>query len=399
MKKSTRIISTALAALTVASTMAVAATSVSAASVKAPKNVKVANLEKSIKISWKKVKGAKKYKVLRGKKVIKTTKKTSVKDLSVKSGKSYTYKVKAVNGKKTSKASKKVSITRMNYTIIKNVKNGNGKVTLNWTKRSGATQYKLYRKTTGKYSLLSSNKATSYTDKKVVSGTKYTYKVVCYNSKTKTKSMDSTAKSITYLDKVTGVYARESVDAKSIDVKWNAVKGAASYDVYRVKAGEADFAKIASTSSTTYTDTKVSVNPTAYMYKIVAVKDGSSAVKSDAPLTGFLPKRDGANSYSYDEKKNLHILIKLNKGETYAEGKALSEYFSLEGLYTVTPDNSGVVTVENDVITAVKSGKAVVKVNLSDSVASIVNSLANKGTTKAYNKAVTKTVFVEVEVA
>ena len=45
MKKSTKIISTALAALTVASTMAVGAVSASAATVKKPTGVKAANTE------------------------------------------------------------------------------------------------------------------------------------------------------------------------------------------------------------------------------------------------------------------------------------------------------------------------------------------------------------------
>lgn len=400
MKKSTKIISTALAALTVASTMAVAATSVSAASLKKPTKVKAANLEKSIKITWAKVKGAKKYKVYRGNKVVKTTAKASFKDLSVVAGKKYTYKVKAVNGKKTSKASKAVTITRMNYTIIKTVTNNDGSVSLTWTKRSGANQYKLYRKTSGKYSLLKKVTATSYTDKSVVSDTKYTYKVVCYNTKTKTKSQDSTPKAITYLDKVTGVYARESVDAKSVAVKWNAVKGAASYNVYRIKAGDSAYTKLASTTSTSYTDTKVSGNPTAYMYKIDAVKNTSAAVSSDARIAAFLPKRDGVNSYYLDDKKNLHVIVKLNKGDVYKEGKALSDFYSLAGLYdekVIAGEDA--ITLADSVITAKASGKATVQITLSDTAVNLLKTIDNTGLSNLYNKYGSKTAFVEVEVA
>ena len=265
-------ISLVLAVIIAASVLAVAAVSVSAASLKKPTGVKAANYEKSIKISWKKVKGAKKYKIYRNKKAIKTTDKTNYKDFSVNSGKKYTYKIKAVNGKKTSKASKSVTITRMNYTFIKTAVNENGTITLTWNKRAGANQYKLYRKTSGNYSLIKKTTAFSYSDKNVVSGTKYTYKIVCYNTKTKSKSQDCTAKTITYLSKVTGVYARENTDGKSISLKWDSVKGAASYDIYRIKACESSYKKLASTSSTKYTDTKLITNPTAYMYKIIAVK-------------------------------------------------------------------------------------------------------------------------------
>lgn len=398
MKKITKIISTALAALTVVSTMSVAAVSVSAATLKKPTSVKAVNGEKSIKVSWKKVKGATKYKVFRGKKAIKTTKATSIKDFSIKSGKAYSYKVKAYKGKKASKASKTVKITRMNYTLIKNVNNGEGQVTLNWTKRTGANQYKLYRKTTGSYSLLKNTTAVSYTDKNVVSGTKYTYKIVCYNTKTKTKSQDCTAKSITYLDKVTGVFAQEATDTKSVAVKWDAVKGAASYTVYRLKAGDAAYTKLATSTSTSYKDTQLSVNPTAYMYKIVAVKGDSASVESDSRIAPYAPKRNGVNTYYRDGKQAVHVVLQLKQGEEYAEGKALVEYASVQGLYTVTPDNSGVVTVENDVIKAVKPGKATITIKMSDTVATLVNAVANAGATKGYNKAVNKTAYVEVEV-
>ncbi len=400
MKKSTKIISTALAALTVASTMAVGAVSVSAATVKKPTGVKAANTEKGIKISWKKVKGAKKYKLIRGKKVIKTTKKTSVKDLSVEAGKKYTYKVKAVKGKKTSKASKAVKITRMNYVVIKNINNGDKKVTLNWTKRSGANQYKVYRKTTGSYKKIATVKSTSYTDKSVVSGTKYTYKIRCYNTSTKSSSLYSTAKSTTYLDGVANVTARENTDATCMNVKWDAVKGASSYDVYRYKLGYDGYVKLASTSSTSYTDTKVSKNPTAYQYIVVAAKNGSTSIDYSTSIAPYLPKRNGVNSYYRDSKNNLHVVLKLAVGEQYKEGKGLCETFNLDDLHDVkVTEGTDVVTVNDDVITAVKAGKAVVTVNLSDSVAGLVSSLGNKGASTAYDKAVSKTVYVEVEVA
>lgn len=401
MKKLAKIAGILLAVLTVVSTMAIAFVTVSAASLKKPADVKAVNGEKTITVSWKKVKGAKNYKVYKGKKLIRTTAKTSIKDTSVYSGKKYTYKVKAVNGKKTSKASKPVTITRINYTIIKTVTNGDGSVTVTWAKRKGANQYKVYRKTSGSYTLLKKVTNDSYTDKNVVSGTKYKYMVVCYNTTTKTKSMNCTARSITYLDKVTGVYARENTDGKSIGVKWNAVSGASSYTVYRRKAAEDSYTKLATTTSTAYKDTKLSNNPTAYMYNIVAVKDSSNSVDCQlAPVAPFLPKRDGVNSYYYDEDNNLHVLVMLNKGDTYAEGKALSDFFSLNGLYTAeVVDGNNVISLNDSVIKADNPGKAVIEVKLSDSVAEIINAIGGTKLNQQYETALTKTTYVEVEVA
>ncbi len=380
--------------------MAVCAVSSSAATLKKPTKVKAVNGEKTIQVTWAKVKGAKKYKVYRNKKVVKTTTKTSFKDFSIFAGKAYTYKVKAYKGKTASKASKSVKVTRINYSIIKNISNGDKKVTLNWTKRTGANQYRVYRKTTGSYVKVNTSTGLSYVDTKVTSGTKYSYKILCYNTKTKTASMFSTAASTTYLDKVTGVFARENTDGKSISVKWNATKGAASYDVYRIKAAEETYTKIASTSSTSYTDSKLSNNPTAYMYRIVAVKNGSSSVDSDSPVTGFAPKRDGVNSYYYDDNNNFHVIVKLNKGDTYAEGKALSDFYSLSGLYTAeVTSGADVIALNDSVITANNSGMAVIEVKLSPLAGEIVSALNNPGLTNIYNRTVGKTAYVEVEVA
>ena len=136
MKYIKKIISIALMACTV-SLMVAADISVSAASLKKPTNLQLENCDKSVKISWNKVTGAKKYTVYRGNKAIKTTSKTNYKDYSVTAGKKYTYKIKAVNGYKTSKFSLSASITRMNNTAFKSVTNGDGCVNLSWLKRSG----------------------------------------------------------------------------------------------------------------------------------------------------------------------------------------------------------------------------------------------------------------------
>ena len=398
MKYIKKIISIALTACTV-SLMVAADISVSAASLKKPTNLQLENCDKSVKISWNKVTGAKKYTVYRGNKAIKTTSKTSYKDYSVTAGKKYTYKIKAVNGYKTSKFSLSASITRMSNTAFKSVTNGDGCVNLSWLKRSGANRYRIYRKTTGKYSFLKRVTDTSYTDDTVVSGTKYTYKVVCYNTETKTTSKKSSTKSITYLDKVTDVFARENTDGKSIMIKWSPVNGAASYNIQRKKAGDSSYITLASTASTAYIDTQLVNNPTAYRYKITAVKKSSVSADSDSPVTTYLPIRDGVNSFWHDENNNLHLSVILNKDDIYSEIKSFSDFYSLAGLYSADiTSGEDIITLNGDVITAVKEGKATVEVKITDTVLDFVNAIGTQKAQDYYNRAVKKTIYYDIEV-
>lgn len=91
------------------------AEAVQAAALKAPKLSKVVRVNKSVKITWKKSKGASGYYVMRKTensswKKIKTVKggsKTSYTDKKVKSGTTYCYTVKAYKGKKVSSYNKK----------------------------------------------------------------------------------------------------------------------------------------------------------------------------------------------------------------------------------------------------------------------------------------------------
>lgn len=398
MKNTKKIISIALIACTV-SLMVAADISVSAASLKKPTNLQLENCDKSVKISWNKVTNAKKYTVYRGNKAIKTTSKTSYKDYSVTAGKKYTYKIKAVNGYKTSKFSLSASITRMSNTAFKSVTNGDGCVNLSWLKRSGANRYRIYRKTTGKYSFLKRVADTFYTDDTVVSGTKYTYKVVCYNTETKTTSKKSSTKSITYLDKVTDVFARENTDGKSIMIKWSPVNGAASYNIQRKKAGDSSYITLASTASTAYIDTQLVNNPTAYRYKITAVKKSSVSADSDSPVTAYLPIRDGVNSFWHDENNNLHLSVILNKDDVYSEIKSFSDFYSLAGLYSADiTSGEDVITLNGDVITAVKEGKATVEVKITDTVLDFVNAIGTQKAQDYYDRAVKKTIYYDIEV-
>lgn len=65
-----------------------------------------------------------------------------------------------------------------------------GKVKIKWNKVSGATKYRVYKFTNGKFKLIKTTKNTSYTVKNLVKGNKYSYLVTaCVNGKWTTKKV------------------------------------------------------------------------------------------------------------------------------------------------------------------------------------------------------------------
>ena len=70
------------------------------------------------------------------------------------------------------------------HTLLKTAKltAGSKKITVKWTKVSGATGYKLYRATSksGNYKLIKTTTSTYYTNKSLTKGKKYYYKVKAY---------------------------------------------------------------------------------------------------------------------------------------------------------------------------------------------------------------------------
>ncbi len=145
------------------------------------------NSSTGIKVTWKKVTGAKKYYVYRKKsggswKKIKTTTSTSYTDKSsLSSGTKYVYTVRAVNGSDTSYyKTSGVSETKLSIPSLKTAKKTSSGVTVAWKKVTGATGYIVYRKKSGgSWKRLKKTTSTSYTDKSTTS-TKYYYTVRAY---------------------------------------------------------------------------------------------------------------------------------------------------------------------------------------------------------------------------
>ena len=145
----------------------------------------------TIKLSWKKVTGATGYRVYQynsstGKyKTLKTVTGTSYTVKNLKAGTSYKFAVKAytkVDGETLWAASSK-TITTATKPATPTVKAtaGAGKITLSWSKVSGATGYVIYMMDEfGDYEKVGSTKSTSYTKKSLKKGKTYKFRVKAY---------------------------------------------------------------------------------------------------------------------------------------------------------------------------------------------------------------------------
>ena len=147
----------------------------------------------TVKISWSKVSGAKKYVVYRkagsAKKWTKigTTSSTSYTDKKTKNNTTYKYMVKAVDSKsKEVVSSESTTIKCLSAPKLSSVKSEKSGVLFKWSKVTGATGYYVYRKTgSGDYEKIATVKGStkvSYRDKKAKKGTTYTYTVKAYYS-------------------------------------------------------------------------------------------------------------------------------------------------------------------------------------------------------------------------
>lgn len=170
--------------------------------------LKVTNNGKAISIKWNRNKNATGYKVYRLNskkkyvqvKTIKGNKKTAFKDTKVKSRKIYYYKVKAYrtyNGYGTvlSDYSKQVFSPCGLYATTVKTKSFSGKITVSWSKVSGASGYKVYQsKSKNKgYKCVAKTTKRSYTTKKLPKNKTYYFKVQPYKSY-KGKEINPTAK-------------------------------------------------------------------------------------------------------------------------------------------------------------------------------------------------------------
>lgn len=354
--------------------------------------VSVSNAASGVNVSWKKVSGAKSYKVYRkapgAKKysAVKTTNNKTVKylDKKVSAGKTYSYQVVAVNGK-TKSTSKAKSIVRLlapkNVKAQAYVKNtdcsmdysdllGNSSyddydfnvrgIRLTWTKSKGANKYDIYAKegNSKKYSKIDTvGNVSSYVDEEAYDVGNYYYKVVA--RKNTSTSASSAVKKIYYVPE-TEVMALPLTGGTS--VQWSTVSGCDGYKLYRSPNGKKGtyslidkFAK----NKSSYLDKSANQLGKTYYYQIVVYKGSTNSIgmtvkskyQAGATINVGVGKTDDTI------KKLVQQEIKESGGDLTM--KDYQEYFK------ITPQNTGIATISSDfVVTGVKQGTTKAKIQV-----------------------------------
>ena len=242
-------------------------------------------------LKWNAVTGAAKYEVYRARSkdgdYIKysTVTGTSYTNISyIENGNTYYYKVRALDANGTAGAwSGIVAVTYKQTLPAPTVTGGNdsqGRPTLKWNAVSGAAKYEVYRARSlnGDYIKYSTVTGTSYTNTSYIeNGNTYYYKVRALKSDG-TAGAWSSIVAVTYKQTLSAPAVTGGNDAQGRPtLKWNAVTGAAKYEVYRARSKDGDYIKYSTTTGTSYTNISYIENGNTYYYKVRALDANGTA--------------------------------------------------------------------------------------------------------------------------
>ena len=304
----------------------------------APSGLSVSNTIASLTLKWNAVTDATGYEIYRagtdGKySKIKTVTSTSYVDTNVKNNTQYSYKIKAYNAAGASAFSTAASLKKTQISVSNLKADANGsKVQLSWTGGiTGAEGYVIYRKTEGgSYTEIGRTSGNTYSNT-IDAGIKYYYAVAVYSgSRTEDKCPEV---GVMYLATPSGLSVSNTI--ASLTLKWNAVKGATEYEIYRAGT-DGKYSKITTVTSTSYVDTSVK-NNTQYSYRIKAYNAACTSAFSTA---ASLKKTQISVSNLKADANGSKVQLSWTGGVTGAEGYVI--YRRTEGVsYTEIGRTSG----------------------------------------------------------
>ena len=250
-------------------------------------------------LKWNAVSGAAKYEVYRARSMngdyikYSTVTGTSYTNTSyIESGNTYYYKVRALKSDGTAGAwSSIVSVTYKQTLSAPTVTGGNdsqGRPTLKWNAVTGAAKYEVYRARSkdGTYSKYSTTTGTAYTNSSyLTSGATYYYKVRALDANGNAGPYSAVV-SVTCRLKLTAPTVTGGKDSQGRPtLKWNAVTGAAKYEVYRARSKDGDYIKYSTVTGTSYTNTSYIENGNTYYYKVRALGSDGTAGPDSTPVS------------------------------------------------------------------------------------------------------------------
>lgn len=245
-----------------------------------PKLKETVNTTKGVVVKFKKVEGAKRYRVYVKEGSAKSwqelgeTTKTSYTHKTAKSNTKYTYTVRCIStdGEKLLSAYDKKGISNVFYSAPKITKGTAkyNKVSIEWGKVAGVTYYRVFKRTGDKWIRLADTKSLSFTDTNATIGKVNYYTVRCL-SNTK-KSYISSYYSENFVADIllleTPKINKASKTKSGVKLTWDKVDGASYYRVFRKTSSGWKSIKTTSKTSFTYTG---AVRGKTYTYTVRCV--------------------------------------------------------------------------------------------------------------------------------
>ena len=163
-------------------------------------------------------------------------------------------------------------------TMTLQVDDTTGKPVISWSKTANASQYEIYRSTTGadkSYRIIRRTALLNYTDTTAASGTTYYYVVRAIQGTSPNifRGRFCPAQSIrcAAVPGVPDMALTTDIDTGHIVISWSAAADAAQYEVFRSTDGSS-FSGVCRTSALTWTD-PTTENGVAYYYKVRGISD------------------------------------------------------------------------------------------------------------------------------
>ena len=323
-------------------------------------------------LKWNAVTGAAKYEVYRARSMngdyikYSTVTGTSYTNTSyIEDGNTYCYKVRALDANGTAGAwSSIVSVTyraastgTLSAPTVTGGNDAQGRPTLKWNAVSGAAKYEVYRARSkdGDYIKYSTVTGTSYTNTSYIEdGNTYYYKVRALDANG-TAGAWSSIVSVTYRAVSTGTLPAPTVTGGTDSqgrptLKWNAVTGAAKYEVYRSYSRDGSYSKYSTQTSTGYTNSSYLTSGTTYYYKVRALKsDGtagpySAVVSVTCRLKLTAPSVTGGNDSQGRPTLKWNAVTGAAKYEVYRSASRSGTYTKYSTQTSTSYTNSSYLT-------------------------------------------------------
>ena len=235
-------------------------------------------------LSWDAVAKASLYRIYRGTSkngpysYLKSTRSVSFTDTDAAVGTNYYYRIKAIAQASELSSGYSNTVNRIcdlaAPAVSVSADPADGKPVVKWNTVEGAQKYRVYRSAskTGGYELVyTAVTARTYTDKTAVAGTNYYYKVRAIHSNSAADSAYSQV--VNRVCDLAWPYVSQSVNTATGKpvVKWETVKGAVKYRVYRSTSRNDGYELVyTAVSARTYTDNTAQAG-TNYYYKVKAI--------------------------------------------------------------------------------------------------------------------------------